>query len=140
MSDVVVYADGACSGNPGPMAIGASIQDELGAELGIVSAMIGHGTNNIAEYRSAIEGLKQAKTLGGVEVELRMDSELVIRQINGVYKVRNRTLQPLHAEVLGLLKSFKTWQAVHVFREQNSRADELANLAYQGPGQPSLEE
>jgi ribonuclease HI len=127
---VVVYSDGACRGNPGPMAVGASIQGDRGKELATVSAFIGQGTNNIAEYRAAIEGLKKAQSLGATEIELRMDSELVVRQLNGRYKVKNGALKVLHAEVLELLKAC-TWSAVaHVRREQNQRADELANLAY----------
>lgn len=94
----VVYTDGACRGNPGPMAIGASIQDDRGTELAVVSALIGQGTNNVAEHRAGIEGLKKARDLGATEVELRMDSELVVEQINGRYKVKNAALKLLHAE------------------------------------------
>ncbi len=130
---VVVYADGACRGNPGPMAIGASIQDDTGTELGVVSALIGQGTNNIAEYRAAIEGVKAAQSLGATEIELRMDSQLVVRQINGVYKVKNETLKALHAEVLEHLKALDRHVVAHIPREENGRADELANLAYDAP-------
>jgi ribonuclease HI len=112
------------------MAIGASIQDDLGAEIGTVSALIGKGTNNIAEYRAAIEGLKKAKDLGTAQVELRMDSELVIRHIQGAYKIKKDTLKPLYAEVMALLRSFDKYSVKHVPREDNARADELANLAY----------
>ena len=126
----VVYADGACRGNPGPMAIGASIQDDHGTELGTVSALIGQGTNNIAEYRAAIEGLKAARSLGATVIELRMDSQLVVEQLNGHYKVKNAVLKVLHTEVLELLSALE-WHAVaHIPREKNHRADELANLAY----------
>ena len=134
---MIVYADGACKGNPGPMAIGASLQDGLGTEVETVSTLIGHGTNNIAEYRAAIEGLKKAQELRAKKVELRMDSELVVRQIEGVYKVRKDTPKPLHAEVMTLLQSFKTYSVKHVPREDNARADELANLAYEPVEAPS---
>ena len=127
---LIVYSDGACRGNPGPMAIGASIQDDRGTELATVSQLLGMGTNNIAEYRAAIEGLKAAISLGTKEIELRMDSELVVRQINGLYKVKHAALKPLHAEVLGLLKTCAWFAVAHVPREENQRADDLANLAY----------
>ena len=133
----VVYSDGACRGNPGPMAIGASIQDDRGTELATVSQLLGKGTNNMAEYRAAIEGLKKAQSLGAREVELRMDSELVVRQINGNYKVKSTVLKPLHAEVLELLKACAWYAVAHVPREENHRADELANLAYEPPKIPS---
>lgn len=127
----VIYTDGACRRNPGPMAIGVSIRDELGAELDTVSDLIGRGTNNIAEYWAAIEGLKKAQILGAKQIELRMDSELVIRQIKGIYKVKDHTLQALHAEVMALLRSFEKYSVKHIPREDNGRADELANLAYE---------
>jgi ribonuclease HI len=130
---IIVETDGACRGNPGPMAIGATIKDREGTELATVSQLIGEGTNNIAEYRAAIEGLKAAKALGAGVIELRMDSELVVRQINGAYKVKNAILKPLHTEVTVLLASFDKSTVAHVRREDNARADELANLAYDIP-------
>jgi len=126
---LIIYADGACRGNPGEMAIGLSIQRPNGRELETVSEARGYGTNNIAEYQAAIEGLKRAKDHGDDEIELRMDSELVVRQLKGEYQVRKVELKPLWAEVRGLLDSFKKATVVHVGREQNIRADELANLA-----------
>ncbi len=129
----VVYSDGACRRNPGPMAIGASIQDNRGHELAIVSQLLGEGTNNVAEYRAAIEGLKKAQSLRATEVELLMDSQLVVEQINGRYKVKNAALKVLHTEILEVLKAFD-WSAVaHIPREENQRADDLANLAYDVP-------
>lgn len=88
----VIYSDGACRRNPGPMAIGASIQDNRGNELARVSQLLGQGTSNVADYRAAIEGLKKAQTLGAREVELLIDSQLVVEQINGRYKVKNDAL------------------------------------------------
>lgn len=127
---VVIYADGACRGNPGPMAIGASIQDDRGKELATVSQLLEKGTNNIAEYQAGIEGLKKARSLGATEIELRMDSQLVVKQIDGRYRVKHAALQPLHAEILKLLKAFDRHDVVHILREENQRADELANFAY----------
>jgi len=112
------------------MGIGASIQDGLGGEVERVSALIGDGTSNVAEYHAAIEGLKKAKALGAKKVELRMDSELVIRQIEGRYRVNAEHLKPLYCEVMTLLQSFTKYSVKHVPREQNARADQLANLAY----------
>jgi ribonuclease HI len=130
---VVVYSDGACRGNPGPMAIGASIQNDRGKELATVSQLLGQGTNNVAEYRAGIEGLKTARKRGATEVELRMDSELVVEQIKGRYKVKNAALKVLRAEILEIMKGF-AWSAVaHIPREENQRADELANLAFDVP-------
>ena len=129
---IFVYTDGACRGNPGPMAIGASIQDDTGKELATVSNLIGDGTNNIAEYRAVIAGLEKAKSLGAREIELRIDSKLVVEQLNGRYKVKNERLKLLHAQALELLSQFK-FTVVHVPREENQRADELANLAYAVP-------
>ena len=129
---VIVYADGACRGNPGPMGIGASIQAADGREIAIVSAVRGEGTNNIAEYQAAIEGLKEAKKHDINELELRMDSQLVVRQLNGEYRVRAADLKPLWTKARRLLDSFQKWSVVHVPRKQNTRADELANLALNG--------
>ena len=123
---MILYADKACRGNPGPMSIGASIQDDYGTEVGVVSALIGQGTNNIAEYQAAIEGVKAAQSLGATEIELRMDSRLVVEQINGRYKVKNTALKVLHTEVLELLNRLDWHAVVHIPRGQNQRADELA--------------
>ena len=127
---LVIYADGACRGNPGPMAIGASIQDDRGKELATVSQLLEKGTNNIAEYKAGIEGLKKAKSLGATEIELRMDSQLVVKQIDGRYGVKHPVLQTLHTEILTLLEAFDRHGVVHIPREENQRADELANSAY----------
>jgi ribonuclease HI len=124
-----VYADGASRGNPGPASIGAVIYDEEGREAHTVSRRIGHGTNNEAEYKAAIAGLESALALGGGSVELRMDSQLVIRQLEFRYKVRNPRLQPLFNRVLELRRQFESVALEHVPRERNRRADELANLA-----------
>jgi ribonuclease HI len=134
---LVVYADGACRGNPGPMAIGASIQTLEGEEIDTVSESLGVGTNNIAEYQAAIEGVRKAIDFGAQAIELRMDSQLLVRQLNGEYQVRHAALKPLWAELRRLLAGLKHFTITHVPREQNSRADQLANLAY-SKGQPKL--
>ncbi|MCZ2110253.1 MAG: ribonuclease HI family protein, partial [Dehalococcoidia bacterium] len=92
---LTVYADGASRGNPGPAAIGVTIRDATGQELATVSERIGVGTNNQAEYRAAIAGVRLARKLGATGLDLRMDSELVVRQLSGQYRVKNAALQPL---------------------------------------------
>ncbi len=129
---LVVYTDGASRGNPGRAAIGASVQDLAGRELHAVSREIGVATNNEAEYRAAIAGLEAALALGADRVELRMDSELCVRQLSGRYRVRNPRLQELHARVELLRRQFRAFGVHHVPREQNRRADWLANAALDG--------
>jgi len=129
---VVAYADGASRGNPGPSSFGAVVFDTDGKELHSVSQAIGHSTNNQAEYRGAIAALEAALGLGANEVELRMDSELIVRQLSGRYKVRNPKLIPLHNRMLYLRTRFDRVSIVHVPRAQNKVADRLANAALDG--------
>ena len=124
-----VYADGASRGNPCPAAIGAVVYDENGREAHTVSRRLGRATNNEAEYQAAIAGLESALALGCTEVELRMDSELIIRQLEYRYRVRNARLQPFFHRIIELRRNFPTFSLKHVPRAQNKRADELANLA-----------
>jgi ribonuclease HI len=125
----LVFADGASRGNPGASSIGAVVYDETGREAHVVSRRIGRATNNEAEYQAAIAGLEAALALGVQHVELRMDSQLVVRQLIGHYKVRNPRLQPLFARLLELRRRFDVFDANSIPRGQNRRADELANLA-----------
>lgn len=129
---LVVYADGASRGNPGRASIGATIQDESGQELATVSRAIGIGTNNQAEYRAAIEGVRTARQLGATAIDLRMDSELVIRQLMGRYRVKNVALKPLYAALVHELEETGPSTIGHVPRELNRRADALANAALDG--------
>jgi ribonuclease HI len=131
---VIAYADGASRGNPGPSSYGAVVFDADGKELHTVSQAIGRSTNNQAEYRGAIAALEAALGLGAKEVELRMDSELVVRQLSGRYKVRNPALQKLHNRIQYLRHQFDRVQLVHVPREQNKVADGLANRALDNAG------
>lgn len=126
---LVVYADGASRGNPGLSAIGASVEDGAGQELATVSESIGFGTNNQAEYRAAIEGVRLARKLGATAVDLRLDSELVVRQLLGRYRVKNVALQPLFTTLVRELEETGPVTIGHVAREQNRRADALANAA-----------
>jgi ribonuclease HI len=125
----LVYTDGASRGNPGEAAIGGAIYGPDGGEAHTVSRRIGRATNNEAEYQAAIAGLEAAVALGASEVELRMDSELVVRQLEMRYKVRNPRLQPMFARLLELRRKFNVFEVRAIPRERNKRADELANQA-----------
>ncbi len=130
---VVAYADGASRGNPGPASFGFVVYDEAGRELHSGSRALGRATNNEAEYSAAIAALEAALGLGAREVELRMDSELVVRQLSGRYKVRNPRLARLYKRVLALRQRFARLTVTHVPREQNRVADKLANQALDRP-------
>ena len=130
---VVIYADGASLGNPGPAAIGAIIKDEQGNLVSSISQRIGTTTNNQAEYRAIIAALEKAVSLGAREVELRSDSELVVKQINGRYRVKKATLRPLYQKVVQLIGSLDGFAINRVPREQNREADRLANRALGTP-------
>ncbi|MDT7943558.1 MAG: ribonuclease HI family protein [Dehalococcoidia bacterium] len=136
MTKVVAYADGASRGNPGPAAIGVVLMDEAGKELYTVSKPIGVATNNQAEYRAAIAALEAALALGATKVELRMDSQLVVRQIQHRYRVRDPNLRPLFHRLLELRRRFQEFVAVDIPREENRRADALANEALDRGAQP----
>ena len=134
MSDKwTVYADGASRGNPGPAAIGAVIYDPDGREAYTVSRRLGRATNNEAEYQAAIAGLEAALALGARQVELRLDSELVIRQLEFRYKVRNPRLKPFFNRILELRRRFDVFETKSIPRAENARADALANQALDSP-------
>jgi ribonuclease HI len=129
-----VYCDGAARGNPGPAAIGAVVYDAAGQVRHQVSERVGSTTNNVAEYRALIAGLEAALALGARRVEARLDSELVVRQAIGRYRVRNPGLVPLHNRVLALRSRFDEVVFRHIPREQNRLADALANRALDHAG------
>ena len=130
----LAYSDGASRGNPGPAAIGAVIFDPEGREVYRLGRRLGTATNNEAEYRAAIAALEAALALGATRVDLRMDSELVVRQMSGRYRVRNPRLARLHARMLALRQRFEEVVVRHVPRTENRLADALANQALlQGP-------
>jgi ribonuclease HI len=124
-----VFADGASRGNPGPASIGAVVYDPEGKEVHTVSRRLGRATNNEAEYQAAIAGLEAAVALGARHVELRLDSELVVRQLQFRYKVRHPRLQPFFRRIIELRRQFDSFDVAHVPRAENKRADQLANLA-----------
>lgn len=123
---VQIYIDGAARGNPGPAGIGIVIKRGQ-QTLAEISDFIGKATNNIAEYIAFIRGLEEALVLGATKVECLSDSELLVKQINGEYKVKNEGLVPLHYHAQSLIKKFKTFSISHTVREENKHADKLAN-------------
>jgi ribonuclease HI len=126
---LIAYSDGASRGNPGPAAIGAVVLTDDGESLAEISRAIGRGTNNEAEYQAAIAAVEAAIALGAASVELRMDSELIVRQFNGVYRVRNLALMRHYQRLNALRSRLDSLQLVHVPREFNREADRLANRA-----------
>jgi len=126
---VTVHVDGGARGNPGPSAVAAVASDGAGQELAERSAYIGEATNNVAEYKAVLLGLELARELGATKVDVVNDSELVARQIEGRYKVKNAGLKPLYLETLESLRGFDGWTVTSVRRESNERADELVNEA-----------
>ena len=127
MSRVVLHTDGASRGNPGEAGIGIVIYDENGVPMKEIARYLGKATNNTAEYSALIEGLRAATELGAKDIIIRSDSELMVRQVMGEYKVRNQGLQSLFVEARRLLMHFRVWRLEYVPRELNRRADELAN-------------
>ncbi len=121
--------DGASRGNPGPASIGVSIEDETGEEVATASEAIGIATNNVAEYRALVRALEILVGLDARRVEFLLDSELIVRQMNGVYRVRDPKMQALHQVVRRGLGRFTEATFRHVPRAENARADALANQA-----------
>ena len=126
---VVVHVDGGARGNPGPAAAGAVISTPDGEVVAEAAEAIGVATNNVAEYRGLLLGLQRARELGASEVEVVNDSELVAKQVNGVYKVKHPDMKPLHAAALQALGGFQRWSIRSVPRAQNAGADALVNQA-----------
>ncbi len=129
---LIAYADGASRGNPGPSSYGSVVLSQEGAELRAISETIGRTTNNVAEYRGAIAAVAAALELGATELDLRMDSELIVRQLEGRYRVRNAKLKPLFERLSALIDQLEGFRVRHVPREKNKRADALANAALDG--------
>ena len=129
MAKIIIHSDGGARGNPGPAGIGAVLNNEKGEVLAEISKYLGETTNNQAEYQALIAGLEKAKELKAEELECYLDSELVVKQLNREYKVKNAELAPLFLKVHNLSLSFKKIRFIHVRREQNKIADQLANAA-----------
>jgi ribonuclease HI len=125
----IIYSDGGARGNPGLAGIGAVLYNQLGEEIAIISKFIGQATNNQAEYQALIAALKKAKELKIKEAKVYLDSELIVKQINKEYRVKDKKLAKLFLEVHNLILSFDKISFEHVRREKNKRADQLANQA-----------
>jgi ribonuclease HI len=126
---VVVHVDGGARGNPGPAAAAAVVSTPDGDVIADGAETIGVATNNVAEYRGLLLGLRKARELGASEVEVVNDSELVAKQVNGTYKVKHPDMKPLHAQALRALAEFDRWSIRSVPRAQNAGADALVNQA-----------
>jgi ribonuclease HI len=126
---VVVHVDGGARGNPGPAAAAAVVSTPAGEVLDEAAEVLGVATNNVAEYRGLLLGLRRARELGASEVEVVNDSQLVAQQVNGVYKVKHPDMKPLHAAALKALGGFERWSIRSVPRAQNAAADALVNQA-----------
>ncbi len=124
--------DGGARGNPGPAAIAAVVATPEGEVLEEIGETIGPATNNVAEYRALLLGIERAQALGASELDLVGDSELIVRQVKGEYKVRDPALRELHAQVRAGLGGFDRWSIRHVRREHNAEADRLVNEALDG--------
>lgn len=126
---LIAHSDGGARGNPGPAGYGVVIQDESGRKIAELSEYLGHQTNNFAEYQGLIAALEYALQHGPKALKLISDSELLVRQIKGIYKVKNPTLQDLHSRAKELIAQLDWFSIGHALREQNRDADRLANEA-----------
>jgi len=129
---LTVNVDGGARGNPGPAAVGVVVRDEDGELLVERAERIGRATNNVAEYRALLLGIATAREIGGTELDLVGDSELIVRQIEGRYKVKDATMRELHAEATRQLSELERWSIRHVKRAENADADRLVNAALDG--------
>ncbi|KKW21529.1 MAG: Ribonuclease H [Parcubacteria group bacterium GW2011_GWC2_52_8c] len=137
---LVVYTDGGSRGNPGPAALGVAIADAKGKILKTYSETLGVKTNNEAEYAAVVFALKKIKSLGGgerakmTEIEIRADSELLVRQLNHKYKIESETVIPLFIKIWNAIMDFKSVRFVHIPREKNREADHMVNRALDQEG------
>jgi len=126
---LVINTDGGARGNPGPAGTGVVIKAENGEIVYRHGGYIGTATNNVAEYRALIKALTECRNLGATALKINMDSELIVRQMLGQYKIKEPSLQKLAQEAVTLLKSFQTYSFTHIRREFNKEADALVNQA-----------
>jgi ribonuclease HI len=136
---LIAHSDGGARGNPGPAGYGVVIKDESGKKVAALSEYLGHQTNNFAEYQGLIAALEYALKHGPKALKLISDSELLVRQIKGIYKVKNATLQDLHGRAKELIAQLDWFSIGHALREHNQEADRLANEAMdKGTGRASV--
>lgn len=129
---VIVHVDGGSRGNPGPAAAASVVSTSAGETLDEAAELLGVVTNNVAEYRALLLGLSRARALGATEVEVINDSELIAKQVRGLYKVKHVDMRPLHSEAISALRGFDAWKIRTVPRAQNASADALVNAALDG--------
>lgn len=129
MPKYILYTDGAARGNPGPAGAGAYICTEDGEVVAEIAEYLGETTNNVAEYKGLIFGLRKLVELGAKDIEVRADSELMVKQLKGEYRVKHPNLIPLYREAKDLLKRIPSFTIKHVRREMNPDADRLSNEA-----------
>ncbi len=128
-SELLIFVDGACKGNPGPASVGAVLMDTNGETIHTISEFIGHATNNIAEYFALIFALQEAVALGAKRVTVKTDSQLMARQFSGEYETREPHVKMMYKIVKRLAGYFEKCAVVHIPREENREADRLANQA-----------
>jgi ribonuclease HI len=126
---LIVHVDGGARGNPGPAAAACVISSPDGEVLAERAELLGTATNNVAEYRALLLGLARARELGAREIEVVGDSELIAKQVQGIYKVKHEAMRPLHAEAIQALRGFERWSIRTVPRALNAHADALVNAA-----------
>jgi ribonuclease HI len=126
---LIVHVDGGARGNPGPAAAACVISSPDGEVVDQHAQLLGTATNNVAEYRALLLGLARARELGASEVEVVGDSELIAKQVQGIYKVKHPAMRPLYLEAMEALRTFARWSIRTVPRAQNADADALVNTA-----------
>lgn len=131
---LTLYADGAARGNPGPAGAGAVLLDDDGAVVAEIARSLGHATNNVAEYTALVLGLEEARRRGVTDLEVRMDSLLVVQQMRGLWRIKHPRLKPLALRAKELLAQFAKPSIGHIPRERNTLADALANRAIDEAG------
>ena len=135
-----LYVDGASRGNPGPAGAGALIKDPSAKVVRRLKKFLGRTTNNVAEYSALVLGLEAARSMGIDRISVFADSELIVKQLNGVYKVKSEDLRPLYEKASALSKGFKEFSIKHIYREKNAAADALSNEAIDGRSKTLFED
>jgi ribonuclease HI len=126
---LIIHVDGGARGNPGPAAAACVLTSPTGELVDEQAELLGKVTNNVAEYRALLLGLARARELGATEVEVVGDSELIAKQVNGLYKVKHPSMRPLYLEAMEAFRGFEKWSIRTVPRAENADADALVNAA-----------
>ena len=127
--NITAYTDGGSRGNPGPAAAAFILTDDKGLQLKARAFFLGRATNNVAEYTAVVKALEAAKQTDAKSITVFSDSELLVKQLNGQYRVKSDQLRPIFVRASQLLERFESWQVKHVTRNKNTRADKLVNRA-----------